>query len=207
MNAWQDFLRIHRNCVDLSKLGKSAWDQELWKIQCVFRCMMRWCLATPRSPKYILSITKTKGRNVCIGYGIITSYRSKDPGCGGNGRVVWSLKEQSQTLGSINTPHRSVHLRYPSISVRHHRLPAAKLSSRSGEQRIFPPCHLNGPVQIEPIQSTTGSLRSSAVQLSCWTGFDWALSGTGIILSGGIFGCKEASSKESRISEEQSGSG
>jgi len=38
-------VRNRTNCVDLWKLGKSAWEQELGKINCVFR-IMRWYLST-----------------------------------------------------------------------------------------------------------------------------------------------------------------
>jgi hypothetical protein len=31
---------------------------ERWKIQFVFRCLMRWCLSTPGCPKYILPVDK-----------------------------------------------------------------------------------------------------------------------------------------------------
>jgi len=123
IKARQECLMNHTSCMDLWKLGKSAWDQELWKIQCVFCCLMRWCLPTLGSPKYILPVAIVKGRTVCIGYGVITRYRSKDPRCVGNRRVVWSVKEQSWALGSINTPRCSFHLRYPCISV--HPLPAS----------------------------------------------------------------------------------
>jgi len=40
MNAWQECLRNHTNCIDLWKLGKSVWDQELGKKECGF-CIMR----------------------------------------------------------------------------------------------------------------------------------------------------------------------
>jgi len=39
MNAWQECMRIHTNCLDLRKLGKSAYDQQLGNIECVFRIM------------------------------------------------------------------------------------------------------------------------------------------------------------------------
>jgi hypothetical protein len=41
-----------------TKLGKSAWDQEVGKIECVFR-KMRWCLSTPGSHKYILPVAES----------------------------------------------------------------------------------------------------------------------------------------------------
>jgi len=44
-------VRNHTNGVDLQQLGKSAWDQQLGKIDCVF-CIMR-CLSTLEFPKYI----------------------------------------------------------------------------------------------------------------------------------------------------------
>ena len=40
MNAWEECVTIHTNCVDLQKLGKSVYDQKLGKIECVF-CIMR----------------------------------------------------------------------------------------------------------------------------------------------------------------------
>jgi len=39
-------VRNHTYWVDLWMLGKSAWDQELGKTDCVFR-IMRWCLYSP----------------------------------------------------------------------------------------------------------------------------------------------------------------
>jgi len=48
----------HTNSVDLWKLGNSVWDQELGKIDCVFH-IMRWCLSTRRSPKYILPVPES----------------------------------------------------------------------------------------------------------------------------------------------------
>jgi hypothetical protein len=39
MNAWEEYVRIHTNCVDLQKLGNSAYDQELGKIECVFHIL------------------------------------------------------------------------------------------------------------------------------------------------------------------------
>jgi len=55
MNAWQEWMRIHTDWVDLRKLGKSAWDKELGKIVCI----IRWCLSTPGSPKYILPFAES----------------------------------------------------------------------------------------------------------------------------------------------------
>jgi len=57
MNAWQECVRNHKNCVDLWKLGKSVWDQKLGKIECGFH-IMRW-LSTPGSPRYILSVAES----------------------------------------------------------------------------------------------------------------------------------------------------
>jgi len=37
MNAWQMCVSNHTKCMDISKLSKCAWDQELGQIQCVFR--------------------------------------------------------------------------------------------------------------------------------------------------------------------------
>jgi hypothetical protein len=34
------------------------------------------------------TVAIVKGRTVCIGYGVMTRYRSKGPRCVGNGRVV-----------------------------------------------------------------------------------------------------------------------
>jgi len=52
----------HTNCVDLRKLSKSASEQDLGKIECVFH-IMRWCLSTPRStprsPKYTLPVAES----------------------------------------------------------------------------------------------------------------------------------------------------
>jgi len=45
-------------CVDLRKLSKSAWDQELGKIECVFR-ILRWCLSTLGYSKYILPVAES----------------------------------------------------------------------------------------------------------------------------------------------------
>jgi len=46
------------NCFNLWKLGKSAWDRVLEKIECVF-FGMRWCLSTPGSSKYILPVAES----------------------------------------------------------------------------------------------------------------------------------------------------
>jgi hypothetical protein len=164
-------MRNHTKCVDLWHLGKSVWDQEQWKIQCVFRCLMRWCLSTLGFLKYILSVAIVKGRTVCIGYGVITRYRSKGPRCIGNGRVVWSLKEQSRALGSINTPRRSFQLRYPCISVR---------------PPLASPCPPEWSWWWEMYFPTTSHE---------WTGPDWALSQTAIVRTGGIIGSNEARSE------------
>jgi len=63
MNAWKQCMRNHTNCVGLWKLGRSAWDQELGKIVCVF-CTMRWCLSTTGSTKYILPVAESI--SICI---------------------------------------------------------------------------------------------------------------------------------------------
>jgi len=54
MKGYPDMMN-HTNCVDLWMLGTSALDQELGKIECVFR-IMRWCLSSPGFPKYILPV-------------------------------------------------------------------------------------------------------------------------------------------------------
>jgi len=56
--GWEDMhgypaVRNHTNCVDLWKLGMRVWDQEMGKIDCVFR-MMRWCLYTPCGSVHLL---------------------------------------------------------------------------------------------------------------------------------------------------------
>jgi len=58
MNAWQKCVRNHTNCVDLWKLGHSSRHQGLGKIECVFG-IMRWCLSTPGSSKYILPVAES----------------------------------------------------------------------------------------------------------------------------------------------------
>ena len=53
--------RVHEDQHKLrgsTKLGKSAWDQELGKIECVCH-IMRWCQSTPGSPKYILPVAES----------------------------------------------------------------------------------------------------------------------------------------------------
>ena len=40
------------------KLGKSAWNQELGKIECVLH-MMSWCVSTPGSLNYILPVAES----------------------------------------------------------------------------------------------------------------------------------------------------
>jgi len=102
--------------VDLWKLGKTVWNQELWTIQCVFCCWMRWCLSTLGFPKYILPVAIVKGITVCLGYSVTTRYRSKGPRCVRNWRVVWGLTEQPWTLGCINTPCPLVRSHCPCIS-------------------------------------------------------------------------------------------
>jgi len=57
-NTWQECVMTHTNCVDLLKLSKSAWDQELGKIECVF-CIMRWCLSSLGFPIYILRVAQS----------------------------------------------------------------------------------------------------------------------------------------------------
>jgi len=181
---WEDVIgyqavRNHTNCVDLWKLGKRAWDQELWKIQCVFHCLMRWCLSTLGSPKYILPVAIVMGRTVCIGYGVLTRYRSKGPRCVGNRRVVWSLKEQSRALGSINTPRRSFHLSYPCISVRP--LPASPCQTEwlRWKETDFPTTSpaWTGPDWARPVQEWQSAVQSSLAILLDWTGLspisDW----------------------------------
>jgi len=56
MKAYQA-IRNHRNCVALGKFCKSAWNQQLGKIECVF-CIMK-CLSTVESPKHILPVAGT----------------------------------------------------------------------------------------------------------------------------------------------------
>jgi len=58
IKARQESVRDYPNCVNLPKLGKSEWDQELGKVECVF-LIMRWCLFTPESPKYLLPIAQS----------------------------------------------------------------------------------------------------------------------------------------------------
>jgi len=207
MKARQEWLRNYTNYVHIWKLGKSASDQELWKKQCVFRCWMRWCLSTQGSHKYILPVVIVKGRSVCIGYGVINRDWTQGPRWVGNGRVLWSLKERLRTFGLINTPITQSISAIPVCPYAPRRLPPAKLSGWGGEKGIMPPGHLHGPVQTEPVQSKTGSLLSSPVRLSCWTGLDWALSRTGIVLTGGINACMEARSEGRGISEEWSARG
>ena len=42
----------HSKCLDLWMLRKSVWDQEVGKRDCVLH-IMRWCLSTLGSPKYM----------------------------------------------------------------------------------------------------------------------------------------------------------
>jgi len=58
MNAWQECVRNHTNCLDLWNLGKDVWNQELGQKECAFPIMW-WYLCTPGSPKYIQSITES----------------------------------------------------------------------------------------------------------------------------------------------------
>jgi len=48
-------VRNHPNCVDLWLLCKSVWDQMLERIEYVFWCMVRYCLSTLGSFRYIYS--------------------------------------------------------------------------------------------------------------------------------------------------------
>jgi len=54
MNAWQERVRNHTDCMDLWKLGKGGWDQALGKKECIVH-IMQWCLSTPESPQYTRS--------------------------------------------------------------------------------------------------------------------------------------------------------
>jgi len=61
--GWEDMngypaMMNHTNCVDISKLGKGVWDQQLWKIEFGFR-IMRWCLSNLGSAKYILPVDES----------------------------------------------------------------------------------------------------------------------------------------------------
>jgi len=47
MKAWQVWVKNYTNCVNVEKLHKSVWDQELGKIHCVFH-IMRWCWQVPK---------------------------------------------------------------------------------------------------------------------------------------------------------------
>jgi len=58
MNTWQECIRIHMNSVDLQKLSQSVWNKELGKIKCALH-IMRWCLSTPRSPRYIMPVAES----------------------------------------------------------------------------------------------------------------------------------------------------
>ena len=58
MNAGPKCVRKHPDCVDLCQLSKSALVQELGKIECVFR-IMRCCLSTAGSSKYILPVAES----------------------------------------------------------------------------------------------------------------------------------------------------
>jgi len=57
MHAWEDCMRNHTNCVDLWRLGMSAWDEEQRKILCEFH-IMRWYISSSWSPQYILPVTE-----------------------------------------------------------------------------------------------------------------------------------------------------
>jgi hypothetical protein len=64
--GWEDMtgypaMMNHTNCFDLWTLSKCACDQELGKTECVF-CILRWCLSTPGSSKYILPVTDSISR-------------------------------------------------------------------------------------------------------------------------------------------------
>ena len=58
MSAWQECIMNLTNCVDLWKLGKSVWRQELGKRECVF-CIMGRCLSTLGSAKYRLPVAES----------------------------------------------------------------------------------------------------------------------------------------------------
>jgi len=51
------------HCMGLWMLGNSAWDQELGKIECIF-CIVRWCLSTQGSAKYVLPVAESIA--ICI---------------------------------------------------------------------------------------------------------------------------------------------
>jgi len=71
MSTLQEYMSNQTNCVDLWKLGKCAWDQELGKMESVF-CIMRWCLSTLGSLKYILHVAYSI--SVCIFLKLVRYY-------------------------------------------------------------------------------------------------------------------------------------
>jgi len=61
--GWEDMkgypaMMNQTNWMDLWKLGKGVWDQDLGKKQCEFHIMW-WCLSTPVSPKYIVAVAES----------------------------------------------------------------------------------------------------------------------------------------------------
>jgi len=57
MKAQEECVKNHTDWVDLWKLGKSAWDQVLAKIEFVL-CIVQWYLSTAGLPKYILCVAE-----------------------------------------------------------------------------------------------------------------------------------------------------
>jgi len=62
--GWKDrnlysAVRINTNWVDLQDVWKNELDQELGKIECIFHCMIRWCLSTPVSLHDLLPIAQS----------------------------------------------------------------------------------------------------------------------------------------------------
>ena len=57
INPWQLCVRNFTNCMDLDKLTKSVWEQNLGKIRCVL-CIMK-CLSTLRSTRYTLPVAES----------------------------------------------------------------------------------------------------------------------------------------------------
>ena len=125
--GWEDMMgypamRKHKYCVDLWMPGKSAWDQELWIMDCVFR-IMRWCVYTPHCSVHLrypwISIPPLRC-SICLCFPFILVCPLRFPPAklnGGGGNAIFSPQWPPSAALSSLIRHLQVLLRLHSSTV------------------------------------------------------------------------------------------
>jgi len=90
-----------KNCLVLWHFSKCGWDQELGKIDCIFR-IMRWCLCIPGSPKYIFPLAQSVSVIPRSLYAPLQLPPAKLNGSGGEKQIFPPLWAPSASLSALN---------------------------------------------------------------------------------------------------------